>query len=1214
MIEKNLRGRLILIAAVIVFAVLMIWPPTQGFESRLRGGLDIAGGVSLIYEINTEGSNDPEVAETLKTLLQKRVDPSGVYNLVWRVIPPNRIEIQMPLPPADAAKRRKDFQDALIQLTESRLKRTDLDPLFEADAAARPPIVERLSGGSAERGEKLLAAAAAHDAWKLATAARTASTQPADAEVLQTQVRDTLERLTDAIDSVLATNIDAHRLDMILDMDTTQRKSADSRKVELDALVAKHPQLKTQIEDVVAKHDRWREFRGALDGPEELKRLLRGAGVLEFRILADVSAETAYYREQLQKQGPRPSRGDTAGWFRIDNPVGFLSLDTVQQLDTFDPRTVTSMAVDRLGDEWFVLAKLGENDGLLRDSKRKWQLKGAWPDRDEAGRRCVRFLLDPTGGDMFGKLTGDNLEKQLCILLDGVAYSSARINSQIFESGVITGEFSLEKVQYLVQTMQAGALPARLKDTPISERVLGSSLGQENLRQALTAGLIGAGLVVLLMLGYYLVCGLIANVAMMLNVLLVMAVMCMLNAKFTLDGIAGVILGIGMSVDANVLIYERMREEKDRGGSLRMIIKNGYDKALSTIIDSNVTTLLTCIILYYVGSEEVKGFGLTLGWGVVMNLFTAVFVTRTLFGVAVKYNLVRELRMNRLIGVPNIDWYGMRRIFIPISVVVTAAGLFLMFSRPAKDYLDVEFLGGLSVDIQTAAPAAGETFNDRTIRAALGEAGKRLRPDAERLAQATVSEAPDAPGFMVISVPGVDASRLEAYLTEPLEDAQVLPRDAVTAVAGTERLTIRVNDGVTTDRLKRVLTEISEAFARDCELLGDVSVGSVKESGGEATSDLFWGITTTITNKRFVQLALREALGDRLRIQPRVRYAIELTDDRPFPIVSRQPVEVIPNLPTAISADLGDFVGGAAIYLRELTPPMTIDPSAPGSLADRLRNMRLQPGFQDFPWRSFEVIGVTPAGRDADGRPLYSSVIVATVDDAFPFRDDPERWYSEFAAQELSLARAALDSEQSLRKVTQFKPQIAAQSSTQATIALALSWLMIIVYLWIRFGKPVYGFAGVVALMHDVLVALAFVGFAGLIGGEGHFGKFLLIENFKINMAVVAALLTIIGFSINDTIVIFDRIREDRGRLGIVTPQIINAAVNQCLARTLITSVTVFLTLSSLYVFGGTSVRGFAYCMLIGVITGVYSTVAIAAPLLMLGMRNMATEPARTRR
>ena len=160
---------------------------------------------------------------------------------------------------------------------------------------------------------------------------------------------------------------------------------------------------------------------------------------------------------------------------------------------------------------------------------------------------------------------------------------------------------------------------------------------------------------------------------------------------------------------------------------------------------------------------------------------------------------------------------------------------------------------------------------------------------------------------------------------------------------------------------------------------------------------------------------------------------------------------------------------------------------------------------------------------------------------------------------------------------------------------------MIIGYLWIRFGRPVYGVAGVVALIHDVCIALAAIGIVGWIAVNVPATKTaLLFNDFKINMTIVAAFLTIIGYSINDTIVVFDRIRETRGRLGQVTPQIINDSINQCMSRTLLTSATTFVILLVMYIWGGSSIRGFTFCMMIGVLTGTYSSIAIAAPLLMV--------------
>jgi len=1208
--EKAINQRLLLIAGVIALGVFFIWPPRE----KLRGGLDIAGGVSMIFEIQEEpGENNPYLAEDMKRLLAKRVDPDGVYNLVWRVHGRNRLEVQMPLPPKDNVRIREAFVQAREALFKHNLLSSQLWRIFRLPAEQREPEIEKLAADVPERRERIHKAVAAYDQYVQAAGARQAAepaddstsqpaSQPAGQTALREAERDALDALNDAIDLALATNLDAQAFQDALEM-----SNPAIRKNSIEDLCNKFPQLKDAIQDVVARYDAWKARKVYLDGPADLRRLLRGAGVLEFRILAEPSPDnpTRYdrLRERLHERGPRPAPEDSEGWFRIDNPVAFLNLDSAAELERFDPRSAHLYIVERRGKDWYVLAKLGREHGLLhaRRGEQPWRLVGVQRSRDELGRPAVAFELDVTGGALFSTLTGNNIEKQLCILVDDVAYSSARIQSRIRTQGQITGDFDSDKISYLIQTMQAGSLPARLKDTPISEKTIGSSLGETNLRLALNAGIIGSLAVVAIMLVYYLLCGLIANVALFLNVLLILAAMAMLNARFTLDGIAGVILSIGMAVDANVLIFERMREEKERGSSLRVIVKNGYDKALRTILDSNITTLLTCVILYYVGSEEVKGFGLTLGWGIALNLFTSVFVTRTIFHFLLRHNLIRDVRMLKLIGVPNIDWYGKRKIFLPLSAIVIALGLSLVFWRGKRDVLDIEFLGGVEAEVELKQ--AG--LDDRDIAAALGRVGSEIADAGRKLRDAAVEADPTVAARFRIRVPGVEAARLEALLAEPLEAAGLLVRDGVDA-SGANEITITTPGDASADRVR----EFVRGHAADAELGGDnlsrANVASVLESEDVSQRGLIWSITTTETNQRLVQHALVAALGQQLRIQPRVHYVVRGRDGQPYPVQARTLPEIIPGLPPGVGDDLTDFLGGAAMYFDQLDPPQTLD-----NVRTRLRNMRLQPGYQNLPYRTVDVFAVQPAGTDADGNAVYRSVVVAVVDPSFSYQENRDRWLSEFAGPELNLAQATLDSEQTLRKVSQFKPQVAAQSQTQAIVALILSWAMIIVYVWVRFGRPIYGVAGVIALVHDVAVALAFVGFSGLIGGTGHpIGSALLIEDFKVNMPIIAALLTIIGFSINDTIVIFDRVREVRGRLGVVTPDIVNRAINECMSRTILTTLTVFLTLSAMYVFGGSSIRGFNYCMLIGVISGTYSTVAIAGPLLLLRAPQRRPAPA----
>jgi SecD/SecF fusion protein len=1240
--EKNVNQRLLLIGVVLVCALAVIRDPRQ----TLRPGLDIAGGVSLMFEIDDRGmENYPNLAEDMKRLLQKRVDPKGVYDLAWRVHGRNRLEVQMPLPPARAQQLRRQYADALDQLFAATVTRGQLEQVLSMSGPERQQEFTRLAAGSAERRELLEKAAAAYDAYVAALSAYRAGPQPGPAEnadpatqpttepatssapartleELEIQLRDAEENLEDAYEAFLATNLDRATFLQILELEPT----SPIRRNGLEELKRRYPHLRELIERVVAAHAEWRKNRGYLDGPADLQRLLRGAGVLEFRILAEPSPEneTKYdrYRRQLHERGPTPAPGDDLGWFKVDNPQNFFDLKSIAELERYDPRTDRRFVVEKVGKDFYVLAKLSPEDGLL-GTNRTWQLRSARADRDEHGRPAVHFQLDVVGARLFEELTRKNIGRPLCILLDNIAYSAPTIRSKIGMHGQITGDFSQEQVRYLVQTMQAGSLPARLKETPISERTIGSSLGLTNRDMAFRSGVIGVVLVALFMAGYYFAGGLIADTAMLMNVVLVLAVMALLQARITLPGIAGIILTIGMSVDANVLINERMREEKHRGSSLRLIIKNGYDKAFSVILDANLTTVLTCAILYYVGSEEVKGFGLTLGWGIVISMFTALFVTRTIFALLTKYGWLRQIRMLQLIGVPRIDWYAKRKFFIPLSLVLTIGGLTLLAKRGYRNFLDVEFLGGVSAEVEVRPPRADEKpLDDVQIAAALRAVGAHIAQEADKLSQAVVEPLPGQVNAYHIKAEGLSAEQLAAMLTESLEDQGWPARGGIEPRTEDDSLIVRLQTERSAEQLQAFVRGQVSAVRSAGNNIANASVGSVSEAGFGQQKGRFWSITTTEKNRRLVQQALELALGDRLQRQQRIRYRFHGdSSGRPFPITDRRIEGVIsdPNFPVGVVArPLTDYLGGAAMYFTDLDPPQCVDPAVAGSIPDRLRNMRLQPGYQDYPYRRFEVFGIQRAVGpdnsplvDEAGRPLFTSVVIVVVDENYRYTDDPERWAADFAQKELTLATSALEAEQSLRKVSLFKPQVARQAATQALLALVLAWLMIIAYLWVRFGRPMYGVAAVVALIHDVCMALAFVGIAGWIGGSRHpIGAALLIEDFKVNMTIVAALLTIIGYSVNDTIVVFDRIREMRGRMAHLTPQIINDAINQCMSRTILTSLTVFVVVLVMYIFGGSSIRGFNWCMMVGAVTGTYSSIAIAAPLLLLRWRP-AAQPAR---
>jgi preprotein translocase subunit SecD len=245
-------------------------------------------------------------------------------------------------------------------------------------------------------------------------------------------------------------------------------------------------------------------------------------------------------------------------------------------------------------------------------------------------RPVVVFELSRVGGRKFGKATGENVGKQMAIVLDERVYSAPVIQSQISTNGQIDlGGASLEEASDLALVLRAGALPAPLRI--VEERTVGPSLGADSIEKGQLAGIVGVAMVILIMVGYYKLSGAFAILALGVYVVLVLGGLVLVGAALTFPGIAGLILSIGMAVDANVLIFERIREELSAGRSARTAVAEGFQHALSAIVDSNLTTLITAAILFYVGTGPVRGFAVTLSIGIIASMFTAIFVTRTAF-------------------------------------------------------------------------------------------------------------------------------------------------------------------------------------------------------------------------------------------------------------------------------------------------------------------------------------------------------------------------------------------------------------------------------------------------------------------------------------------------------------------------------------------------------------------------------------------------------
>jgi len=246
-----------------------------------------------------------------------------------------------------------------------------------------------------------------------------------------------------------------------------------------------------------------------------------------------------------------------------------------------------------------------------------------------AGKAKVDMEMNSAGARRFTTVTGHNINKQLAIVLDSTVYSAPRILSRISGGRAeITGSFTMEEAKSLAIILRAGALPAPVKI--VEERTVGPSLGQDAIQKGIMAGLIGTSLIIVFMIIYYKASGFIALFALLLNMLIVLATMAAINATLTLPGIAGLILLIGMGVDANVLIFERVREEMAQGRTVRSAVEQGYSNALSAILDSNITTIITGFILLWKGTGPIRGFAVTLIIGITASLFTALFVSKLL--------------------------------------------------------------------------------------------------------------------------------------------------------------------------------------------------------------------------------------------------------------------------------------------------------------------------------------------------------------------------------------------------------------------------------------------------------------------------------------------------------------------------------------------------------------------------------------------------------
>ncbi|MEE8359908.1 MAG: protein translocase subunit SecD, partial [Candidatus Omnitrophota bacterium] len=344
----------------------------------------------------------------------------------------------------------------------------------------------------------------------------------------------------------------------------------------------------------------------------------------------------------------------------------------------------------------YVLKTLGKESLLIEDkpSLSGDKLVDATVEfsQQQFGQPYVSISLNAEGGKIFSDVTAASIDRRLAIVLDGVVQSAPVIRERIPSGRAqISGSFSMDEANDLAIVLRAGALPAPTEI--IEERTVGPTLGRDSIRSGLKAIMIGGILVIVFMAIFYLFTGLIADFALCLNVLFIGAVLSYFDATLTLPGIAGLLLTIGIAVDANVLIFERIREETDLGKHLQSAISSGYQKAFWTILDSNVTTLITALILFQFGTGPIRGFATTLSVGILSSMFTALVVTRLILDMLTKIGGVSKLPMLRLMRKPNIDFINKRKIAYVISAVVIGVGIVAFASAGDKNF-GIDFTGG----------------------------------------------------------------------------------------------------------------------------------------------------------------------------------------------------------------------------------------------------------------------------------------------------------------------------------------------------------------------------------------------------------------------------------------------------------------------------------------------------------------------------------------
>jgi protein-export membrane protein SecD/preprotein translocase SecF subunit len=919
---------------------------------------------------------------------------------------------------------------------------------------------------------------------------------------------------------------------------------------------------------------------------ERYKQLLETTGALEMRVLASEDSEFVNLE---------------VGEYPRDEGYRYRWLPLAREDATSGP-----LVKERDGRQYVPVLIIDDYDITGRD------LTNIQPSTARDGGMAVTFDLRGLAVARFENLTrrhkvataGGEDPRLLAIVIDDQVYSAYNIQDTISGSVQLTGRFTARERDDIINVLRSGSLNVQLRLE--GEETVGPSEGAEAVRRGLYSLILGGILVVFMALLIYRGLGVLTVINLVIVLVLLMGAMAAGLGTLTMPGIAGIVLTIGMAIDANILINERIREEREKGLNTRGSIDEGFRHAMSAIIDANVTTLLTALILYKIGSGPIQGFALTLALGICATLYTALAAYRAMLSSILSIKRDAKFNMAGLAFFRNrtIDWLSYWKIGVIGAVILVLAGGSFIVTHGAE-ILGIEFRGGHTFRIQLQEAKERDEVADLLVDESTGQARFEWAENIEiqpvyRLGAgfgAGVADRYDLRfpmrGEWRQEDPEVITARLRAHIEEVLGDLMVQEGWVVTPIDVREttfvaHLDLRLKDP----------EEFRERYPDDYDVLWlarDRAWTNNPNAPRENRERWFGEINPTTVDWQMTPSATGDLQRYTLRLEG-ISIADEAEHQRKF----------------------ASFQTAVARWFYEDSQTIDLDSD---------------PRFEDTPTRAgmevrvsfLESVDVETFRNYVEGLPVATSGILRTADLTVTPVDSDATETNQFfirsselafsadplAEDHISAFEGALNdaivqwliggaggeaneiSERFLLS-SAIGATVASEAQWRALFAILAALVIVVIYIRIRFASVGWGMAAVVALLHDSFVVV------GLIGLVDYFGA-----DIKIDLTVVAAILTVIGYSLNDTIVNFDRIREnlknDRLATGGKTPlkDIINTSINQMLSRTVMTSGTTLMTTIAMLIFGGPLLKGFAFAMTCGIIVGTFSSIYIAGPVLL---------------